>query len=178
MIQIRTATEDDFAAISDQRVRSYLDGGHLRPEDSYVETLADVAAHASELLKVAVDSAHPDQVLGSVIMVRPEDDASETARPDEREFRMLVVAPEARRRGVGAALVTAVLDWAEREGARAVSLTTLQSMTEAHRLYERLGFRRAPERDWSLSDIGLADPVDGEEVFLVYVRPLSAETTG
>lgn len=77
MIQIRTATEDDFAAISDQRVRSYLDGGHLRPEDSYVETLADVAAHASELLKVAVDSAHPDQVLGSVIMVRPEDDASE-----------------------------------------------------------------------------------------------------
>jgi hypothetical protein len=27
-------------------------------------------------------------------------------------------------------------------------LLTLPAMTAAHRLYEKLGFRRSPERDW------------------------------
>ena len=35
------------------------------------------------------------------------------------------------------------------EGARAIALSSLAEMAAAHRLYERAGFVRLPERDWS-----------------------------
>uniref|UniRef100_UPI0035653628 GNAT family N-acetyltransferase n=1 Tax=Nocardioides sp. TaxID=35761 RepID=UPI0035653628 len=47
------------------------------------------------------------------------------------------------------ALVRHVLDRAREAGSSRVVLSTLAEMSAAHRLYERLGFRRAPERDWS-----------------------------
>ena len=42
-------------------------------------------------------------------------------------------------------------------------LCSLREMATAHRLYERLGFRRLPERDWS--------PVEGIEL-LGFTLPL------
>ena len=59
------------------------------------------------------------------------------------------VDPAARGLGVGGALVDLVLDRFRRDGMRGVVLSTLPEMTDAHRLYERRGFRRAPERDWA-----------------------------
>jgi ribosomal protein S18 acetylase RimI-like enzyme len=61
---------------------------------------------------------------------------------------MLAVAPSSQRMGVGEALVRLVLDRFREEGATAIVLSSLPQMTEAHRLYERLGFVRTPERDW------------------------------
>jgi ribosomal protein S18 acetylase RimI-like enzyme len=49
---------------------------------------------------------------------------------------------------VGAALVNAALRQAAAAGARRVVLSTLPQMHVAHRLYERAGFRRLPDRDW------------------------------
>ncbi|MCZ2859682.1 GNAT family N-acetyltransferase [Blastococcus sp. VKM Ac-2987] len=74
---------------------------------------------------------------------------------------MLVVDPAAQGRGVGAALVSACLERARRAGKRRVVISTGTRMTAAHRLYERLGFTRLPERDWS--------PVPGIDL-LVYTR--------
>lgn len=61
---------------------------------------------------------------------------------------MLGVAPEARGRGVGRALVRAVIARADDTGADRVVLCSLEMARTAHRLYERLGFVRLPERDW------------------------------
>lgn len=52
----------------------------------------------------------------------------------------VVVAPEARGRGVGAALVLDALDRAAGAGARTVDLTSRPSRQAANRLYLRLGF--------------------------------------
>jgi ribosomal protein S18 acetylase RimI-like enzyme len=60
---------------------------------------------------------------------------------------MLGVAPEARGMGVGAALVEECIERARKLGRLRVLLDTRQSMEAAHRLYERAGFRRAPELD-------------------------------
>ena len=52
----------------------------------------------------------------------------------------VVVAPEARGRGAGTALVAAAIEAARRSGARALDLTCRPDRTEAVRLYRTLGF--------------------------------------
>ena len=54
----------------------------------------------------------------------------------------VVVAPEARRRGIAAALLEAATDWLREQGAPRVLLWTAEPNAEAQRVFERLGFRR------------------------------------
>ena len=42
-----------------------------------------------------------------------------------------------------------VLDESRARGKRGIVCSSLATMRAAHRIYERLGFERAPERDWS-----------------------------
>ena len=71
-----------------------------------------------------------------------------STRDDQGEFRMLSVAPEARRRGVARALVEHCLGLARDGQLREVLLCSMDVMTKAHALYTSLGFHRAPELDW------------------------------
>ncbi len=77
---------------------------------------------------------------------------SEIAREGELEFRMLAVDPPARGRGVGATLVAAVIERACELGASRVVLSSQARMRAAHRVYQRFGFVRLPERDWAPDD--------------------------
>lgn len=54
----------------------------------------------------------------------------------------LFVAPSARRRGIGRALVDAVLDRAEAEGVPGVDIEAYRGNTPASVLYRSMGFRR------------------------------------
>src|SRR5258706_16387456 len=67
---------------------------------------------------------------------------------DEGEFRMLAVDPPAQGRGVGEALVHECVDEVRRAGRSRLAISSATDMTAAHRLYERLGFARAPARVW------------------------------
>lgn len=147
-LAIRPATEADLATIGAITVEAYRADGFLEGSDDYANTLADAAGRfrAAELL-VAVDGA--DEVLGSVTVVSPGSPYAEVSEPGEMEFRMLSVAAPARGRGVGEALVRAVIDRARAAGVGRVVLSSSEKMLAAHRLYERLGFMRLPERDWS-----------------------------
>ena len=117
------------------------------PADGYVAQLRDAARRDREAeLWVA---ERDGEVVGTVTLA-PEGSAwREVARSGEGEFRMLAVLPEARRQGVGEALTQLALDRFRQLGAHAIVLSSLAEMTSAHRVYERLGFRRLPERDWS-----------------------------
>jgi ribosomal protein S18 acetylase RimI-like enzyme len=150
---IAPAGPADFARIAELTVGVYTGEG-LAPPD-YVPELADVAGRAgrSELL-VARDGV--GRIVGSVALVLAGDFGEVTRSPDEAAFRMLAVDGSVRGSGVGEALVRACLDRARAAGKTRMVLSTDPRMTAAHRLYERLGFTRLPERDWSpLPGIGL-----------------------
>lgn len=144
---IRAVRSEDFEAVGELTARAYLDGGHIREgNEFYLDKLRD-AADRAERAEVLV-AADDDDVLGSVTLARYGSSFTELAGPGELEFRMLAVAPESAGRGVGRALVQAVLDRARVEGWPRVVLCSQESMTAAHRLYRGFGFERVPERDW------------------------------
>ncbi|WP_330264532.1 GNAT family N-acetyltransferase [Streptomyces griseorubiginosus] len=147
-IVIRPADPTDYAPLGEITARAYLNDGLLAfgdEDDWYLTELKDVAkraAHAEVLVAVS-----GSELLGGVTYVPDGGPLSEIARPGEAEIRMLAVAHEARGRGVGRALVQACIDRASAAGTDLV-LCTQPTMHTAHRIYEGLGFTRAPERDW------------------------------
>lgn len=64
------------------------------------------------------------------------------------EVRLLAVAPAARGRGVGAALMAECVRRARAAGAAALGLHTMDMMQAARRMYARMGFVHAPETDF------------------------------
>lgn len=69
------------------------------------------------------------------------------------ELKRLYVAPQARGRGLGSALVAAILAEAVRIGYREACLDSLPSLQDATALYERMGFRPiAPYYDTPIAD--------------------------
>jgi len=64
---------------------------------------------------------------------------------DGAELKSLYVAPAARRRGLGRRLTDLVEGEARRRGHRRLELWSDTRFTHAHRLYERLGYRRLPD---------------------------------
>jgi predicted thioesterase/ribosomal protein S18 acetylase RimI-like enzyme len=145
-VVVRRATPADHDAIGELTVAAYADFTD-GPEDGYIDHLRDAARRDREAeLWVA---ERDGEILGTVTLT-PEGSAwRETAQQGEGEFRMLAVSPAARRQGVGETLTQLVIDRFRELGAHAVVLSSLDEMTAAHRVYERLGFRRVPERDWS-----------------------------
>ncbi|MEV0780056.1 GNAT family N-acetyltransferase [Streptomyces sp. NPDC050433] len=148
---IRAARPDEYAALGEITARAYLDDGLLDfgEDDPYLETLRNVAARAAGAdVLVAVDAG--GVVLGGVAYAAGASAWADIAGDGEAEFRMLAVASAARGRGVGEALVRACVERARAtEGCVRVCLSTRKSMLGAHRIYERLGFVRTPERDWA-----------------------------
>jgi ribosomal protein S18 acetylase RimI-like enzyme len=144
-VRVDAARPADFGRIAELTAGVYRDE-QLAPEE-YLSQLADVAGRVerAELL-VARDGG---TVVGSVALVLAGEFGEITSSEEEAAFRMLVVDPATRGRGVGELLVRACLDRARAAGKRRMVLSTDPKMTAAHRLYERLGFTRLPERDWS-----------------------------
>ncbi|WP_461122251.1 GNAT family N-acetyltransferase [Saccharothrix stipae] len=147
-IVVRPAREDEWAAAGAITVAAYRADRHIDSHTGgYADTLVDTRTRAREAeLLVAVDVEKT--VLGTVTVVRPGTPYAEVSRDGEVEFRMLAVSPSARGRGVGEALVRAVIVRARELGARRLVMSSSEHMTTAHRLYQRLGFQRLPERDW------------------------------
>ncbi|MBM7168832.1 GNAT family N-acetyltransferase [Streptomyces sp. G44] len=154
---IRHARPEEYEALGALTAQAYLDGGHLDfgAEDPYLEVLRDVAARAAaaEVLvaEVAAEAEADGKVrnaLGCVTYVPSGGPMADIARDGEAEIRMLAVSPGARGRGAGEALVRECVRRAREAGRTGLVLSTQTSMRAAHRLYERLGFVRTPERDW------------------------------
>jgi ribosomal protein S18 acetylase RimI-like enzyme len=105
------------------------------------------------------------EVLGAVVSYPPGAPGRAVGGAGEAELSRLAVRAAARREGIGRALAELCGEQARREGAAAIVLWSRPYQVEAHRLYESLGYRRAPRRD--------SRDADGER--LVFVLELGRE---
>jgi len=142
---VRDAQPGELAGIGDLRVAAYRADGFLPAGSGYAATLHALGADGQGEVLAAVDGG---QVVGT-IMLQAWPIGEIAQGPGEAEVRALAVAPQARGQGVGAALVSAVIERAARNGIRQLLLLTLPEMRAAHHLYADAGFARLPERDWS-----------------------------
>jgi ribosomal protein S18 acetylase RimI-like enzyme len=171
-VMIREARPGELAAVGDVRVAAYAAGGFLSP--GYAPELRALGGAGDGTVLVAVpddatsagatsarrrdggaggpaggDGPGPGLIAGTIMLVTWPLPGELVAGPDEAEIRALAVTPGVQQGGVGTRLLLTALNWAELAGARRVVLSTLPEMRAAHRLYERIGFRRLPDRDWS-----------------------------
>ncbi|MEU9199080.1 GNAT family N-acetyltransferase [Streptomyces sp. NPDC048332] len=148
---IRPIEPAEHALLGEITAGAYLGDGllDLGADDPYLVQLRDVPRRAAEA-EVLVAADARGHVLGGVTYAPPGNPWADIAAADEAEFRTLAVSPEARGAGAGEALVRACIDRARgTAGVTGIVLSTQPAMHGAHRIYQRLGFVRTPERDWS-----------------------------
>ncbi|MFI0452624.1 GNAT family N-acetyltransferase [Actinomadura sp. 6N118] len=143
-VLVRLARPDEYARAGDLTVEAYVGGGFVSPTSTYVPILRNAADRAAKAeLLVA-------EITGALVYCVPGSPYTQLARhPDEAEIRMLAVGERAQGKGVGQALVYACLERARAAGLARVRLATQPDMRAAQRMYERMGFTRTPERDYS-----------------------------
>ncbi|MER7843788.1 N-acetyltransferase [Kitasatospora sp. NPDC096077] len=146
---IRHALPQDLEEAGRITVDAFVGDGFTQPTSGYVELLRDAERRSREAeLLVAVDAAD-ERVLGCVTFAVGGTEWADIATPREGEIRMLATAAVSRGRGVGEALVRASVTRTRELGLAGMAFSTRPEMTTAHRVYERVGFRRTPERDWA-----------------------------
>jgi GNAT superfamily N-acetyltransferase len=103
-------------------------------DEVWIERATQGAAGADTVTYVAEDGDH---WVGLV-----------TGRAEAGRFDLfaMFVEPEARRRGIGAALVESVVEWAKARGAPRLYLGVTATNHDAIALYERCGFRSTGTR--------------------------------
>lgn len=146
-VALRRAAPSDFPDVRRITRDAYLRAGHFAADHPYMSVLEDVE-HRAEHAQVWVAEA-AGNVVAAVTLTFAGQPYSEIAQDGELEFRMLAVDPACQGSGLGRAVVREIVEHArELPGIEAISITSATFMERAHSLYESLGFRRAPERDW------------------------------
>jgi GNAT superfamily N-acetyltransferase len=149
---VRDARPSDRDAIRQVTLSAYQEYAAGMPahweryRQNILATLADV--RPAEQIVAEQDRL----ILGNVLLyptgtalTAPDGVSVRTQLP---EVRLLAVVPAARGRGVGAALMKECIRRAGAAGASAVTLHTTDMMQAALRLYQRMGFVRAPALDF------------------------------
>jgi ribosomal protein S18 acetylase RimI-like enzyme len=122
-----------------------MPGNHM--SGGYADELADIAGRSSvsEVLVALDDGA----LVGCTTLVMDwMSPMAEQALEGECQIRMMAVDPSRQGQGIGQHLLDAVTARARGSRAAAMFLHSTPEMHAAHRLYQRNGFVRVPERDW------------------------------
>ena len=149
---VRDAAPADYPAIRHVIIAAYRQYADLIAPDifpPYLADLLDVDTHARHGHLIVVESAGRIRGFGAFYP-----DASVQGLgwpPGWASGRALAVHPDARGHGVARALLAASERLARESGASVFAFHTASFMTDAIALYERLGYRRAPEFDFDLA---------------------------
>ena len=153
-LTMRDAQERDRDAIREVTLSAFRQYAPLMPAhwEDYRQRMLSTLAQVEPAEQIVAEQE--GTIVGAVLLYpagavfsRPNHPPVTLAWP---EARLLAVAPAARGQGVGAALMQECIRRAQRSGAEALTLHTSDIMQVAMRMYERLGFVRAPELDFHI----------------------------
>lgn len=113
----------------------------------YLAEIEDARGRAESAELWVAEDAVTGGLLGTVTLPRPGERLQSDTEIDELDVRLLAVAPEARGRGLGEALMRHAIEVARDRGAVRLVLHTADAMLGARRLYERMGFVRLRDRE-------------------------------
>jgi GNAT superfamily N-acetyltransferase len=157
-VRVRRIRADEADSLREIRLRALADtplafgSTHAReaayPPERWQAWARDSAAGAAQATFLALDGADAPVGLAFAVV-----DADADADAGLARLYSMWVAPEARGRGAGAALVGAVLDWARTAAARTLRTAVTIGNDPAARLYARAGFR----------DTGVREPLGHSE---------------
>jgi len=163
---IRDARDDERAAIQTLTLAAYAEYATIMAPTAWgALRQALLAGLEAEGAVERIVAAQAGALIGSVLLYSPTANAYGAAVTGAGwpELRLLAVAAAARGQGVGTALVEECMRRAQRMGASALGLHSSESLQSAIRMYERMGFVRAPAGDFQPS---------GAELVMAYQLPL------
>ena len=150
-LHIRDAREGDRDAIRDVTLSAFQEYAARMPAH-WEEYRQGILSRLADVKPAEQIVAERDGVLVGAVLLFPAGAVFSTPNRSPitlawPEARLLAVAPAARGQGVGTALMRECVRRARRSGAAALTLHTSDVMQAALRMYERMGFVRAPELD-------------------------------
>ena len=141
-MSVRRAASADADAIAGVVRAVYDEHGFTWDAGGYHADLEDAAAHYGGAFWVAELDG---EIVGTVGLELGPEGVGGLAGCD-CSLERLYVLDRARGRGIGSALLRAVLDEARAHGRRRMAIWTDKRFEDAHRLYERVGASVAAER--------------------------------
>ncbi|MCS6932695.1 MAG: GNAT family N-acetyltransferase [Acetobacteraceae bacterium] len=141
-LSFRRATEADLPAIvallADDPLGAAREDPRLPLAPGYAEAFAAIAADPNQMLVVAEEAG---EVVGTLQLTFIPGLSYRGAWRGQIEA-VRIAAPR-RGRGLGERMIRWALEQCRARGCRLVQLTTSMARSDAHRFYERLGFRRS-----------------------------------
>jgi pimeloyl-ACP methyl ester carboxylesterase/ribosomal protein S18 acetylase RimI-like enzyme len=153
-LEIRDARPEEFEAVGKLMVEAYssLDGFPKQDvQPAYYDTLERVGEQATKPGVRVLVACEDGALVGAVVyfsdMAQYGSGGAATLERNASGFRFLAVAPKAQGRGVAKALIERCVEIAATNGHRCIVIHSTAAMRIARALYEKRGFRRAPELD-------------------------------
>jgi len=149
-LRIRDAQGNDGGAVEALTLSAYQEYAPLMPSlwNAYRDNIVTTLAAPEPATQIVAEQG--SRIVGTVLLYPAATD-SDGGTPFPRpypEVRLLAVAPAARGKGIGEALMRECIKRARRSGATTLALHTTDLMRAAMRLYTRMGFRREPALDF------------------------------
>ncbi|MFZ5449280.1 MAG: GNAT family N-acetyltransferase [Thermodesulfobacteriota bacterium] len=147
-IQIREARKDELAEIETLVKDAYQEFQPFMPETVWTGWMANISEALRAPGALVLVGEREGQIQGAVTFFPDAAQAHQGHWPTgSGAIRMLAVRPASRGQGYGVRLTQACLDLARELGIGTIFLYTGTFMEAARHLYEKLGFKRAPEFD-------------------------------
>ena len=141
-IVLRNAIFADFNSIASISIAAYQEySTNLTAENwqKMQQSLANVSQTAKAASFIVAEIER--KIVGAIAYYPPGKSNPKFFEINWASLRLLAVAPEYRRRGIGKLLTKAGIDRAKQDNARGIGLYTSEAMTTAQKMYTSLGFQ-------------------------------------
>ena len=157
---VREAVAEEFQEVGALMVRvySHLEGFFSVDENpAYYNKLANVGELTTQpKTKLLVAVSLSGQIAGGVVYIGDMKyygaQGTATTEEDAAGFRLLAVDPTIRDKGIGKLLINACIQLAKDEGQKQVVIHSTNAMKIAWAMYEKMGFERSQDLDFSKED--------------------------